>query len=233
MNSISKTIRPFLPDIVYGGNDGIVTTFAVVAGFLGASASDMLPATGTIVLLFGFANLFADGLSMGLGDFLSVNTERLDYQSHYAATKKLISESPEEAEKLTKKFTSPKKLSEIDTNSLLSVFKKNPQLWIEFLLLEEHQSHPISKKTMILKALSTTISFLFFGLIPLLPFIFLSPRDPITGFISIGATIFSLILLGIFRWIVTKQSLIRSILEILLIGGTAAIVAFLVGKVIG
>ncbi len=49
----------YLPDLVYGANDGIITTFAVVSGVVGADLSR------TIILILGFANLFADGISMG------------------------------------------------------------------------------------------------------------------------------------------------------------------------
>lgn len=55
---------------VYGANDGIITTFAVMAGVVGANLS---PA---IVIILGFANLFADGISMGLGDYLGERSER-------------------------------------------------------------------------------------------------------------------------------------------------------------
>ncbi len=56
--------NPFIKDIVLAGNDGIITTFAIVAGAIGAS----LPATTIIIL--GFANLLADGLSMATGSYL-------------------------------------------------------------------------------------------------------------------------------------------------------------------
>ncbi len=55
---------------VYGANDGIITTFAVVAGVAGAK----LPAT--VVLILGIANMIADGLSMGVGDFLGERSEQ-------------------------------------------------------------------------------------------------------------------------------------------------------------
>lgn len=55
---------------VYGANDGIITTFAVVAGVAGAGLS------ANIVLILGIANLVADGLSMGLGDFLGERSEQ-------------------------------------------------------------------------------------------------------------------------------------------------------------
>jgi VIT1/CCC1 family predicted Fe2+/Mn2+ transporter len=57
---------------VYGGVDGIITTFAVVAGTMGADLSM------GIVILMGVSNLIADGISMGVGDYLSSKAE-LDY----------------------------------------------------------------------------------------------------------------------------------------------------------
>lgn len=71
--------RLFLPQIIFGGIDGLVTTFAVVAGAAGASLS-----VQTIIIL-GFANLVADGFSMSVGSFLSKQTEmdmaKLDNQN--------------------------------------------------------------------------------------------------------------------------------------------------------
>lgn len=54
---------------VYGANDGIITTFAVVAGVAGAGLSPQ------IVLILGLANLIADGFSMGVGDYLGERSE--------------------------------------------------------------------------------------------------------------------------------------------------------------
>ena len=59
----------FLREIVYGGNDGIVTTFAVVAGFAGAGAEGAAAVGAIAVLLCGLANVFADAASLGLGPF--------------------------------------------------------------------------------------------------------------------------------------------------------------------
>lgn len=59
----------YLKSAVLGANDGIVTTFAVVAGVAGAGLS------ADIIIILGIANMFADGLSMGLGDFLGERSE--------------------------------------------------------------------------------------------------------------------------------------------------------------
>ena len=63
----------YLAEVIYGANDGIVTTFAVVAGVAGAALSP------SIVLVLGMANLLADGFSMGMSNYLSRRSE-MDYQ---------------------------------------------------------------------------------------------------------------------------------------------------------
>ena len=68
-NSLIRTEKKYLPEFVYGSIDGVVTTFAVVSGSLGAGLS---PA---IILLLGFANLFADGFSMAAANYLSAESE--------------------------------------------------------------------------------------------------------------------------------------------------------------
>jgi VIT1/CCC1 family predicted Fe2+/Mn2+ transporter len=62
---MKKTIRDYLPSIVYGGSDGTVTTFAVMAGAMGAGID------ARVVIILGFANLFSDGFSMASADYLS------------------------------------------------------------------------------------------------------------------------------------------------------------------
>ena len=57
--------RKYLPDLIYGANDGVVTTLAVISGVVGASLSS------TVILILGFANLLADGFSMGASNLLA------------------------------------------------------------------------------------------------------------------------------------------------------------------
>ncbi|MGV8843857.1 MAG: VIT1/CCC1 transporter family protein [Pseudomonas sp.] len=55
---------------ILGAIDGCVTTFAVVAGAVGAG----LPAS--VALIMGFANLFADGFSMAVSNYEAIKAER-------------------------------------------------------------------------------------------------------------------------------------------------------------
>lgn len=61
--------RHYIGDVVYGANDGIITTFAVVAGVIGGGF-----ATRVIVVL-GIANLVADGFSMAASNFLAIRSQ--------------------------------------------------------------------------------------------------------------------------------------------------------------
>lgn len=63
------TAQHYIRDLVYGANDGIITTFAVVAGVAGGALS------ARAVLIVGAANLLADGLSMGVGNYLGIRAE--------------------------------------------------------------------------------------------------------------------------------------------------------------
>lgn len=60
------TARHYIRDLVYGANDGVITTFAVVAGVTGGALTPLA------VLVVGAANLAADGVAMGVGNLLSI-----------------------------------------------------------------------------------------------------------------------------------------------------------------
>src|SRR6187401_2845005 len=84
-----KRFEKYLPEIVYGSIDGIVTTFAVVAGSAGADLSI------SVILILGMANLFADGLSMSIGSYLSKKSEQDNYNKHRRVEEWEIENMPE------------------------------------------------------------------------------------------------------------------------------------------
>jgi VIT1/CCC1 family predicted Fe2+/Mn2+ transporter len=76
-SGVRETARHYIRELIYGANDGVITTFAVVAGVAGGG----LPLSA--VLVVGAANLFADGLSMGVGNYLAIRAHEsvLDAQA--------------------------------------------------------------------------------------------------------------------------------------------------------
>ena len=74
-NGLYETAQHYVGDLIYGANDGILTTFAVVAGVSGGALS------AAAVLIVGGANLLADGLSMGVGNYLSIKARESALES--------------------------------------------------------------------------------------------------------------------------------------------------------
>jgi len=70
LKNARSNLEYYIGDIVYGANDGIITTFAVVAAAAGAGVSS------TIIIILGVANLIADGFSMGASKYLSLKSEQ-------------------------------------------------------------------------------------------------------------------------------------------------------------
>lgn len=221
-------ISEYLKEIVYGGSDGIVTTFAVVAGFAGAQSSEVAQYSIMVVLLFGTANLFADASSMGLGNILSILADKDVFRTHREKELTEIRTNPEQEIQETLYILESKGYSRKDAEKMAKLYYKNEQYWADFMMQHELELPNPEHENPISTGLSTFLSFLFFGAIPLLPYILLGLREN-TFIISIIFTFFALVTLGFVRWKVTTQTLLRSITEIVLIGGLSAVIAYIVG----
>lgn len=225
----------YLKEIVYGGNDGIVTTFAVVAGFTGASVnnSELLGLSFLTVLLFGLANLFADGISMGLGDFLAERSEAHVYESEREKEAHEVKHNEEMETEETVDILVNKGFSMEDATQLVSIYKRNPEYWIDWMMTHELElPHPDASNPA-LKGLATFLSFLFFGAIPLLPFGLLENGSQYAFLVSAISTLGALTMLGLLKWRVIRRNLVQNVAEIVLVGGLASTVAFVVGSLFG
>lgn len=229
--SQEHNLNPFstyLKEIVYGGNDGIVTTFAVVAGFTGAQAQPGVTLPVLTVLLFGFANLAADGVSMALGNLLSSQSEKDVYANFKARELHEIKYNPETEKAESIEILKRKGFNSHQSEQLVSIYSTNEAYWLEFMMEKELELPNPEGEQPLYMALATFVSFVGFGLIPLVPYLFFQESGNVFVF-SIFATAAALLLLGLLRFKVTRHSLSRSMSETLLLGGIAASVAYGVG----
>ena len=212
----------FLREIVYGGNDGIVTTFAVVAGFAGAGAEGAAAVGAIAVLLFGLANLFADATSMGLGAFLATRSAQDIYRAARTRELREIHEKPERERAELFEILSAKGVPEPDIHAFADLYRRNPELLADFMMQHEIGMPDPSGGNPALDGLATFLSFIFFGAIPLIPY-----------FLSVLATFLALTLLGLLRWWVTRESVTRCVAETVAVGGVCAVIAYAVGMAVG
>ncbi len=221
-------VAEFLKQIVYGGNDGIVTTFAVVAGFAGAGAEGVAQIGGIAVLLFGIANLLADATAMGLGEFLSARSEQDVYHATRAKELYEIEHNPEMERAETLEILENLGLTEQDARNMTAIMERNPEFMADFMMTYEIGMTDPSEDSPALNGLATFAAFIVFGIVPLIPY-FILPALPSTFTISCWATFGALVALGLIRWRVTNETMIRCVGETVLVGGICAVVAFGVG----
>ncbi len=226
-------ISPFstyLKEIVYGGIDGIVTTFAVVAGFSGAQAGGVDASIPIVtVLLFGFANLFGDASSMGLGNFLSVRADQDVYKKEQKKERHEIEHNTAFEKAETRHMLVAKGFTKEQADQITELYATNNEYWTEFMMKEElEMTNPLSENPL-LTGIVTATSFMIFGLIPLVPYVLFRGALGNEFVLSLTFTFAALLTLGLLRWKVTNQSFLRSVGETVMIGSISAGVAYLVG----
>ncbi len=212
----------YLQDWVYGGIDGAVTTFAIVAGSLGASLSIK------VILVLGFANLIADGLSMAAGNYLGTKADNDDTERLRAVEADHIANYPEGEREEIRQIFAAKGFEGAALESAVETITANREIWISTMLSEEY-GVAVARRSPKHAALATFGGFLICGLVPLVPFLLGLPH---AGWIALGATAltFAGIGMGKSRWSLNPWWV--SSVETLSIGLTAAIVAFGIGHVL-
>ncbi len=221
-----------LRQIVYGGNDGIVTTFAIVAGFAGAGAEGAAQIGGIAVILFGLANLFADATAMGLGEFLSQRSERDVYRATRRGELELMKTQPDEEFHEAVHLLQEEGMSPQDALAMADILERNPKMMADFMMRYEFGMGDAEASNGIREGMMTFLSFLVFGVVPLIPYFLLDPTQA-TFYLSSFATFGALVALGTLRWAATRENILRCVAETVLVGGTCALVAFGVGVIIG
>lgn len=215
----------YIQDVVYGGIDGIVTTFAVVSGAAGA----VLP--GYIVIILGLANLFADGLSMGIGNFLSVKSERDNYRRLEEEERGEIHKMPEIEREEVRETYANKGFEGEELDIVVNRITSNEEVWLKTMMQEEHGMCPEGTEHAWLHGVATFIAFSVFGAIPILPYILNIASDHrfLIAVISTGG---ALAVLGVMRSLITRQRYIWGPIEIIGLGAISAAVAYVVGAVL-
>ena len=224
--------QEFLRQIVYGGNDGIVTTFAIVAGFAGAAADGVAQIGGIAVLVFGLANLFADAVSMGLGEYLSARSEHDLYRARRQSELREIARNPEQERMELFEILRQRGLPAGEADTTTAILSRHPEIMADLMMTYEFGMQDPEEENPALNGLFTFMSFVVFGSIPLVPYFLFDPTDR-TFVLSVGSTLCALIALGLLRFSATRERITRSIGETVLVGTVCAVVAFGVGWIVG
>lgn len=221
-------VHSYLRDFIYGAIDGAVTTFAVVSGVAGADLSH------SIVVILGIANLIGDGFSMAAGNFLGVRAERQQREQLRSIENQHISDYPEGEREEVREIFRQKGFENDDLDRAVDIITANRDRWVRTMLTDEH-GVSLSGPSAIRAASVTFAAFLLVGSVPLLTFVFdhvgMSIDNPF--FWSATLTGIAFFLTGALKSRFVEQSWLSAGLETLAVGGSAAVLSYVVGALLG
>lgn len=219
---IKNKIKPLVRDIVFGLEDGMVSTLGALTGVAIGSNNQ------SIILLSGVVVIAVESVSMGIGSYLSNQTEHEMREQLLNQEKQQIKNDPEgeilELQNIYIKDGWPKKLSKEMSETAF----KNKELF--FSEMAHHELSIIPQKTIFpfKNGLFMFFSYIIGGVVPLISYIFLPISAAIIS--STAITLGSLFLIGIYLGKYNQTSRLRSGLRMFILAGIAIIIGFLVGK---
>ncbi len=213
----------YLRDWVFGGIDGAVTTFAIVAGVAGASLST------NVILILGAANLLADGFSMAAGNYSGVKAEKDDYERLREMEIRHIAVTPEGEKEEVRQIFAAKGFEGDDLERAVEIITESHERWVRVMLEEEHGAPKVDRSP-VKAGLVTFAAFFVCGAAPLAPFLFGGASHALAIATAMaGATFFGI---GALKSKWSTAPWWRSGLETLGIGMIAAGVAYGVGALL-
>lgn len=214
----------FLSQFIYGGIDGGVTTFSVIAGAVGAGFSEK------VIIILGIANLIADGFSMSVGSYLSSKAEKEKHEKYRKLEKWGVDNLPDSEREEIKEIYKSKGLTGELLERVVQAITSDKETWVNVMMKDEHNM-TLDRDSPFKKAIITFLSFLLIGSIPLVSF--LAGVDIHKAFfISCVLTTFSFGLIGFMKAFLNQTSKIIGISETLLLGGIAASLAYFAGSLL-
>jgi len=209
-------------EIVFGMNDGVISTVSFLLGVVGALASHRL------VLISGLAEVLAGAVSMFFGGYLSTKSQQEFFEHEIAREKREIEEMPaRERDEIRRIYRAKGFRDESELDLVVERITADKRVWLKCMMEEELGLILESMDSPSKVGVVVGVSFLAGGFIPLLPFIFFD-----TGWalkMSLFFTSTALFILGGMKTVITRRSWVRSGLEVLMIGILAAGIGYLIG----
>ena len=215
----------FIRDVMFGMNDGLVSTIGFLAGATGALMDTR------VVLLAGIASVVAGALAMGIGAYLASKSQRDFFESEKARERREIEEVPEVERNEIRDIFTKLGFQKDEVEMIVHRVTSDKDLWIRFMMreelgiLEESFDHPVTI------GLLMSVSFLVGGVVPLLPYLVME-NVLVALKVAVAVSLVALFVIGVGKTVLTKQPWLKSGIEVMLLGSLAAGVGFVIGKIV-
>jgi VIT1/CCC1 family predicted Fe2+/Mn2+ transporter len=210
---------------VFGANDGLVSNLALVLGVAAAGAQR------AALLVTGLAGLFAGALSMAVGEYVSVASQRDLLRRQIVLEARELAEAPEEEEAELAQLLRDKGIGDQQAEETARQIMQNPESALDTLVREELGLDPDDLGSPARVALSSFLTFAAGAAVPLLPLLFLSGRSAAIGAAALGAVVLGAV--GALIGFLSGTSPVRAAVRMILLAAMAAGVTVGVGRVVG
>jgi len=221
-----STLGGSLRAAVFGVNDGLMSNLSLVLGVAGAGV-----ARG-YVLMSGAAGLLAGALSMAAGEYISVRSQREMYEYQIALERAELEEYPEEEAEELALIYQARGVGLEQARAVSHALLARPDKALDVLSREELGLNPDDLGSPWRAASASFVTFAAGALVPLVPFL-TGMAGTAAVAVSAGATAVMLFAVGLTLSLFTGRDALRSALRMVLIGGGAGTVSFLVGRALG
>ena len=215
----------FLRNVVYGFNDGLTANFGLVAGMVGAQSGLGGEVTHAVVVA-GLAGMVADALSMGSSGYLAAKSEREVFEHEIAMEREEIRLMPElEREELSLIYQA-KGIPPAQASELATAVMANPEKALEEKVREELKIGEATS-TPFREGWVTGVATAFGAFIPVAPI--LVSRSPTAIWVAFGVAMLSHFGVGAARSFFTGRGVLRSGMDMFVVGLGVAVVGYIVG----
>lgn len=214
-----------LGDALLGAIDGAVTTFAVVTGAMGGQ----LPLS--VAILMGFANLLADGFSMGASNYERAKSEHDRVAQLRAQEHRHIELIPEGEREEIRQIFAKKGFEGALLEQIVETITQDREQWVDTMLREELKVNP-EPPSPLRAALVTFAAFVVVGMTPLIPLLLPIAQTSLRFGLSLGLTLGLFVVIGAFKGKVLGLPILKSAASTFAIGAGAALIAWGLGRLI-
>lgn len=213
-------------NLILGGQDGLVNVLGIILGVATATNSNQ------IVIIAGIAATVAESISMAAVAYTSINAESEHYHSEVARVKNEIENDPQIKKDEMKSVYSDMGFSGDLLEKIVESVASKKKLWLNLLIHEKLKlDDPSEDMDPLFQGLIVGGSAVIGSIIPLIPFFFFSINEAI--FYSLLFSLLSLFIFGAYKSQLTSGKWLRGGMELMLIGGGAALSGYLVGLLLG
>jgi vacuolar iron transporter family protein len=210
-----------LRQAVFGANDGLVSTFGLLAGLIGAAVST------NMLLIASIVNMFASGMSMGLGSYLSTKSEVEFHRKLEAEERLKIRHHRSKAEAELLFLFKQRGVPTKQLKAHMSEVMRSEEDWLLFILEEKYGLGAASFPDPIKGGFVMFVVFVACGFIPILPILFMSGMSALIA--SAALTAVALFAVGALKHKLTQRTWLSLGMENLLIGAITGAVGFVAG----